>query len=102
MTRVWHQRRSHWGIMFKPMVRHHRLYTMATLRRTLARAWKDRVLGLAAEAGFWQLLSLPPLLLAVLGTLGYFGSITGHNTTDRIEHTILQAAGHLLTSDTVR
>ncbi len=102
MTNVWSGRRSHWGIMFKPMVRHPRLYTMATLRRTIARAWKDRVLGLAAEAGFWQLLSLPPLLLAVLGTIGYVGSLTGHNTVNRIEHSILQAAGHLLTSETVR
>lgn len=102
MTSVWSSRRSHWGVMFKPMVRHPRLYTMVTLRRTIARAWKDRVLGLAAEAGFWQLLSLPPLLLAVLGTIGYLGGLTGHNTVDRIEHSILQAAGHLLTSDTVR
>jgi membrane protein len=72
------------------------------LRRTLARAWKDRVLGLAAEAGFWQLLSLPPLLLAVLGTIGYLGSLTGHTAVDRIENTILQAASHLLTTDTVQ
>jgi membrane protein len=83
-------------------VRHRRLYTMATLRQTLKKAWRDRVLGLAAEAGFWQLLSLPPLLLAVLGTIGYFGSVTGHNTIDRIEHSILQAAGHLLTNSTVQ
>ena len=102
MTSIWQARRSHWGIMFKPMVRHRRLYTMATLRRTIVKAWNDRVLGLSAEAGFWQLLSLPPLLLAVLGTIGYFGSLTGHNTVDRIENSILQAAGHLLTHSTVQ
>ncbi len=73
MTSTWSQRPSHWGVMIKPMVRRQRrLYTMATLRRTFARGWRDRILGLAAEAGFWQLLSLPPLLLAVLGTIGYF------------------------------
>jgi membrane protein len=89
--------------MFKRVVHHHRrLYTRATLRRMFAKAWKDRVLGLSAEAGFWQLLSLPPLLLAVLGTIGYIGQLTGHNTVDRIEHSILQAAGHLLTSSTVQ
>ncbi len=88
--------------MFKHMVRHRRLYTMATLRRTLSKAWRDRVLGLAAEAGFWQLLSLPPLLLAVLGTVGYLGSLTGHNAVDRIENSILQAASHLLTDSTVQ
>jgi membrane protein len=82
--------------------RQRRLYTMATLRRTLVRAWRDRVLGLAAEAGFWQLLSLPPLLLAVLGTVGYFAGLTGHSAVDSIEHSILQAAGHFLTSSTVQ
>lgn len=105
MTPTWAQRPSHWGIMSNPRaqaVRHRRLYTAATLRRTLARAWKDRVLGLAAEAGFWQLLSLPPLLLAVLGTIGYLGSLTGHNTVDRVEHSILLAAGHLLSSSTIK
>ena len=84
------------------LVRHRRLYTLATLRCTIAKAWRDRVLGLAAEAGFWQLLSLPPLMLAVLGTIGYLGSLTGHNTVNRIENSILQAAGHLLTQSTVR
>src|ERR1700710_153303 len=102
MSGVWAQGRSHWGIMFKRVARHRRLYTVATLRRMLAKAWKDRVLGLSAEAGFWQLLSLPPLLLAVLGTIGYIGQLTGHNTVDRIEHSILQAAGHLLTHSTVQ
>ena len=102
MTNVWANRRSHWEIMSRSVGHHRRLYTMATLRRTLARAWRDRVLGLAAEAGFWQLLSLPPLLLGVLGTIGYVGKAVGHNTVDRIENSILQGAGHLLTSGTVK
>ncbi len=89
--------------MIKPMVRRHRrLYTMGTLRRTLARGWHDRILGLAAEAGFWQLLSLPPLLLAVLGTIGYFAGLTGHSAVDSVEHSILSAASHFLTASTVQ
>ncbi|HVB27655.1 MAG TPA: hypothetical protein VNE21_07070, partial [Mycobacteriales bacterium] len=47
---------------------------LGLLRRAMAEAWRDRIFGLAAEAGFWQLLSLPPLLLAVLGVIGYFGA----------------------------
>src|SRR5439155_23581436 len=31
------------------------------LRRTWSKAWADRIFGLSAEAGFWQLLSVPPL-----------------------------------------
>jgi len=34
------------------------------LRRAVVKGWNDRVLGLSAEAAFWQLLSLPSLLLA--------------------------------------
>jgi membrane protein len=102
MTSIWLPRRSHWDIMLKALAHPRRLYNMATLRRSLVKAWNDRVLGLAAEAGFWQLLSLPPLLLAVLGFIGYIGQALGHDTVDRIETSILQAAGHLLTSTTVQ
>ncbi|MDP8960448.1 MAG: YihY/virulence factor BrkB family protein, partial [Actinomycetota bacterium] len=53
------------------------------MSRLLAHAWlvtkrvaldsaQDRVHGLAAEGAFFALLSLPPFLLAVLGTIGYF------------------------------
>ena len=57
------------------------------LRRTVAKAWHDRVLGLSAEAAFWQLLSLPSLFLALVATLGYVSRWFGASST-RIEHTI--------------
>jgi len=57
------------------------------LRRTVAKAWNDRVLGLSAEAAFWQLLSLPSLFLALVATLGYVSRWFGASTT-RIESTI--------------
>jgi membrane protein len=55
------------------------------LRRTVANAWRDRVLGLSAEAAFWQLLSLPSLLLALLATLGYFSRVIGPRSIARSE-----------------
>ena len=58
------------------------------LRRTVVNAWRDRVLGLSAEAAFWQLLSLPSLLLAVLATLGYVSRLLGHDTVQRAERQI--------------
>src|SRR6195952_1371912 len=65
------------------------------LRRTVAKAWQDRVLGLSAEAAFWQLLSLPSLFLALIATLGYasrwFGDNTVNRTEDRIESTLSSA-----------
>jgi membrane protein len=65
------------------------------LRRTVAKAWKDRVLGLSAEAAFWQLLSLPSLFLALIATLGYaarwFGITTVDRTETRLESTLSSA-----------
>jgi membrane protein len=58
--------------------------TPRLLRRAIVNAWNHRILGLSAEAAFWQLLSLPSLLLALIATLGYFSRIIGHST---IEHT---------------
>ncbi len=72
-----------------------RVVTLA--RQTVAGAWRDRVLGLAAEAGFWQLLSLPPLLLAVLGTIGYIGDALGADAVDSVRQSLLTTANDLLT-----
>lgn len=55
------------------------------VRRTLAKAWQDRVLGLSAEAAFWQLLSLPSLALAGVAILGYVSRWFGPSTVNRTE-----------------
>jgi Predicted membrane protein len=57
----------------------------ALLRRAVVKAWRDRVLGLSAEAAFWQLLSLPSLFLALIATLGYVSRWFGPGTVDRTE-----------------
>ena len=41
------------------------------IRETTAICFRYRVTGLAAEAGFFLLLSLPPLVLALVGGIGY-------------------------------
>lgn len=66
------------------------------VRRTAVEFWKDRVLGLSAEAAFWQLLSLPPVLLAVMGTIGYFGPQLGADNLAEVENSILRAAESLV------
>lgn len=76
--------------------RHVRLF-----RRTVAKAWDDRVLGLSAEAAFWQLLSLPPLFLALLGSLGYLSGLLGADTVNEIERTLLDAFSRALTPEVV-
>jgi membrane protein len=75
--------------------------TAAVAAATVRNAWRHRVLGLSAEAGFWQLLSLPSALLGLLGTIGYFSGTIGRDTVDEVEARLLQAAGNVLTPDAV-
>jgi membrane protein len=44
---------------------------------------------------------LPPLLLAVFGTIGYLGDALGHDVVASIEGSLLDAARHILTPSTV-
>jgi membrane protein len=71
------------------------------LTGTVAKAWHDRVLGLAAEAGFWQLLSLPSMLLAVLGVIGYFSGALGPDTVKDLENSIVNGAKHVIVPSAV-
>jgi len=68
------------------------------LRRTVAQAWHDRVLGLSAEAAFWQMLSLPSLFLALVATLGYVSRWFGESTVNRTEHQIESTLGRALSN----
>ncbi|HEX4726741.1 MAG TPA: YhjD/YihY/BrkB family envelope integrity protein [Jatrophihabitans sp.] len=73
--------------------------TLAT--RTVVRAWNDRVLGLSAEAAFWQLLSLPSLLLAALAALGYFSALAGRSTVDEVQQNLLNGFSRAFSAEVV-
>jgi membrane protein len=60
-----------------------------------------RVTGLAAEVAFYTLMSVPPLLLCVAGTLGYLDDFLGAGTIDDLQHAILNAAGTVLSPSSV-
>ncbi|TSB16404.1 YihY/virulence factor BrkB family protein [Streptomyces benahoarensis] len=55
-----------------------------------------RVTGLAAEAAFFCLLSLPPLLLGLIGLLGYLEPWIGRATIDGVREQILHASSAVL------
>ncbi|MFZ2178495.1 MAG: YihY/virulence factor BrkB family protein [Rhodococcus sp. (in: high G+C Gram-positive bacteria)] len=74
--------------------------TLSVIGRTLSKAWDDSIFGKAATAAFWQTLSLPPLLLGLLGMLGYVGGWFGPDTVDIIQSKIITFSGSVF-SDTV-
>ncbi|MGH9057879.1 MAG: YihY/virulence factor BrkB family protein [Acidimicrobiales bacterium] len=89
--------------MSRLLGRHHRLAVcFAICRTTVEEIFQDRLLRLAAEAAFWSLLSLPPLLLALLGLVGYVGLWFGAAALTTIHHDVLKAANTVLTPTTVR
>ncbi|WP_132993539.1 YihY/virulence factor BrkB family protein [Gordonia zhaorongruii] len=69
--------------------------------RTIVKAWDDSIIGWAAQAAFWQALSLPPLLLGVLGSLGYIGGWFGPDTIEIITQRILSFADRTFTDQVV-
>lgn len=71
------------------------------LRSTVRRAWNDRILGLAAEAGFWQLLSLPSMILAVLGVIGYFNGVLGTDNLADLQRHIDNGLTHVIVPSAV-
>ncbi|MDA5141931.1 MULTISPECIES: YihY/virulence factor BrkB family protein [Streptomyces] len=97
----------------RPSGRLHRarvLYRNVSKRRTAWLLLKDtvnscmeyRILGLAAEAAFFTLLSVPPLLLSLLGLLGYVDSWIGADTTESLRNNILDASRAVLSEKGVK
>ncbi|MEU0696339.1 YihY/virulence factor BrkB family protein [Streptomyces niveus] len=66
------------------------------LKDTVNSCIEYRILGLAAEAAFFTLLSLPPLMMGLLGLLGYIDDWTNTTTVASIEENILTAVGTVL------
>ncbi|WP_329563152.1 YihY/virulence factor BrkB family protein [Kitasatospora sp. NBC_01266] len=60
-----------------------------------------RVTGLAAEAAFFTLLSIPPLLLCLAGTLGYLDDLLGAGSIQKLQQDILSAASTVLSSSSI-
>ncbi|WP_242579500.1 YihY/virulence factor BrkB family protein [Streptomyces sp. MST-110588] len=68
------------------------------MKDTVNSCMENRVTGLAAEAAFFCLLSLPPLLLGLIGLLGYMEPWIGQDTIDSIRRNILDASDAVLSS----
>jgi membrane protein len=69
---------------------------------TVGTCYRNRVTGLAAEAAFFALLSLPPLIFALVGSIGYVFESFSDSRTAEIRDAVVQVSSQVLTEDTVR
>lgn len=70
--------------------------------RTISDALDDRVPGMAAEMAFYVVLSLPPLLLVILGSVGFVVGGLPEADIVEIETSIIGALETFLTPETVQ
>ena len=72
--------------------------TSLDIGRDLIREWRqDRGTGLAAEVAFFGLISLFPALIAMTAALGSLEAIFGNDVASRVETSILDFLGSVLT-----
>jgi membrane protein len=82
-------------------VRLHRRRVRRIVKHTLTKAWDDSIFSESAQAGFWSVLSLPPLLLGMLGSLAYIAPLFGPQTLPTIQERLLSTAGRLFSKNVV-
>ena len=68
---------------------------------TVGTCMRYRVTGLAAEAAFFAILSLPPLIFALAGSIGYVFAQLDNSQIDDVRRTVLDLAARGLTPETV-
>ena len=68
---------------------------------TVGTCYRNRVTGLAAEAAFFALLSLPPLIFALVGSIGYVFESFSDARTAEVRVAVVEASSRVLTEDTV-
>ncbi len=69
--------------------------------RTVSRCIQHRVTGLAAEAAFFAILSLPPLVFGLAGTIGFVAERYDVAQVDVLKDRVLELSSQALTQGTV-
>lgn len=68
---------------------------------TFSRCFSNRVTGLAAEAAFFAILSLPPLVFGLAGSIGFFARRYDVAQIDVFRDRVLELSSRALTESTV-
>ncbi len=75
--------------------------TARVVLETIRACLRYRVTGLASEAAFFMLLSLPPLVLGLFGGVGYVGEWLGTGAVAQVTVSIREYAAQFLTEDSI-
>jgi membrane protein len=67
----------------------------------VSKSWDDGIFSMAAQAAYWQTLSLPPLLLGMLGSMGYVASWVGPQGLTTVQHNLIRLANAVFDKDVV-
>src|SRR3954464_12988200 len=70
-------------------------------KRTLSKSWDDSIFSESAQAAFWCALSLPPLLLGMLGSLAYVAPLFGPDTLPAIQDQLISTAARFFSPNVV-
>lgn len=70
-------------------------------RRTISKSWDDSIFSESAQAGFWSTLSLPPLLLGMLGSLSFIAPLFGPDVLPTIEQRLISTANSFFAPNVV-
>jgi membrane protein len=68
---------------------------------TVGTCFRNRVTGLAAEAAFFALLSLPPLIFGLAGSIGYVFNSFSEAQVQQVRESVIELASRALTESTV-
>jgi len=75
--------------------------TWRVIVSTVGASMRHRVTGLAAEAAFFTVLSVPPLIFALAGAIGYVTHSFSPDQVDHVRTAILDLASRFLTDSAV-